>query len=249
MHFHHFIQKSISFRWVIFPLKFSSLFYTLSTDVTDPITYEQLKAGTINLGSYITVFESAKANLLRTEPKFFTGRRFKIVRFIYRDFEYNLISLRILESKVSTDFQLGTNLTLGLPNAFNDYTLKFTQLALVSDADLDYILTWTEATRLVIADNSNAVVRLLWRVDDMRALNNLKFLGLTVQKANLERMRLEPFMQTLDTVKHMEFVFDRDISKQEMEAFLAEQIIPKAFERINGANDKVASYERLSKTH
>lgn len=112
----------------------------LSSEVNDPITYEQLKSGEIEVGSYVTVFSSAKADIFFTEPKFFTAPSYKEVKFIDNDRTFNAVTMNIPEKKVTTDFQLGTDLTLGLPDNFTDYTLQFWKLALVSDADFNVLL-------------------------------------------------------------------------------------------------------------
>lgn len=103
---------------------------------------------------------------------------------------------------------------------------------MISKADLDYIFTWTNATKMTIIDNSNVALRLFRRGDELRAFDKLTFLKVYIPSMSMERIRLRSFFENLPSLTRIEFVFyNYGTSNQETEEFLAEQFIPREFKR------------------
>lgn len=146
---------------------------------------------------------------------------------------------------MTASFLEGFDLLLGIPSDFETFNLKFDMLAVVTGADLDYMMTWTNANHLVIDDKCNAALGLLHRIDQMAAMKKLTNLKLNIRKNSVERMRLNPFFRYLPSLVSFVIVFDKKFSAQAKSEFFAAQEIPDSFKMIQLIDRVTVRFEKL----
>lgn len=202
---------------------------TTSVVISLPKDLASFKGGNIHSATTFVKVEQSASPTLMDQPKYFSGAANKQIEFVETDFRGNRVTLHPLDRKVTTKYRMGHDLTLGLPADLQKYELTFDFLAELTTADLDYIVTWTNATELTVDDHCDAALGLLRRIDAMSAMVNLSYLQLNVGPNVLERLRLRPFFRNLPGLKRIEFNFSKGISDDDIRAFMKRQDIPKGF--------------------
>lgn len=218
-----------------------TLAYTIDT-AADFVAFQKKEIG-FNVTA-VDIVQSAHLDLMQT-PKLFAEHDNNAIIFIESDFRNNRVEMYTQQRKIfANSYRMGDGLTLGLPHNYSDYHLQFADYAAVSAADLDQIVSWTEAVRLRIDDSCSVALGLLRRAGQLQAMTKLTHLTLNVAKSSLPRMRLRPFFRSLVSLESAEFRFERTLTEGEVAAFLAEQTIPKEFKRVVSASNYVALYRR-----
>lgn len=179
------------------------------------------------------------------QPKNFSNARNDEITFHEVDVRFNKVVLRPKAREVDAYFNMGLNLTLGLPADFKVYHLNFWYVSALTHHDLDYIVTWQNAASIIIDDGAGAALGLLQRIGAMQAMDSLSFLKLQINEHSMGQMELGPFFRNIPSLKRIEFTFERIIPEQVVRKFLDEQDIPSEFLKVDSPNYFHAFYTKM----
>lgn len=178
------------------------------------------------------------------EPKHFSNHTNDEIEFYESDFRSNAITLRPAQKRVQAEFLEGSDLLLGIPNDFENYYIVYHMLAVVTEADLDYMVTWTNANSLVIDDKCNVALGLLRRIDQMAAMKKLTYLQLNIHTLSTDRMHLRPFFRHLPSLRNFLIIFDEKFTGKARNDFLAAQEIPDTFKMVQLNDRKTVRFDK-----
>lgn len=95
----------------------------------------------------------------------------------------------------------GGNFTFGIPSNYRVYSLKFDRAARIIVEDVDNILQWKNATTLNLLDNNDLAFDLMQRIDEMRKLQYLEQLELSIPRTLYNDFNIQLFMFELPGLK------------------------------------------------
>lgn len=156
-----------------------------------------------------------------------------MIRFRDVDYKRNIINLYPVDKKVRCDFQIGVNLTLGLPRDFECYHIDFGLAGIACLGDIDTILSWKNCKELGIFDQCNIAYKLFQRIDELKQLNDLEVLHLRIDEKSLEDIELMKFFAIFPKLQRIEFEY-YNIEESKLETFLGKKKLwtLEEFERI-----------------
>lgn len=184
---------------VSFKMSLFSLF------IGNPTKYTQFKRGEIG-NDYDSVYIEAGAhpNIL-AEVSHFANASNRMIRFRDVDYKRNIIILYPNEKKVRCNFQIGDQLTLGLPTDFEYYDIDFGWAGVACLDDIETILSWKNAKELKITDRCHIAYKLRQRIDELRQMKYLEVLHLRINAKNFENIELEAFFGNFTKLQRIEF--------------------------------------------
>lgn len=71
--------------------------------------------------------------------------------------------------------------------------------------EIDYMLTWTKAERLLIADRWNVASEFSRRIDELKKLKNLGLLELSIQNSTYKDVNIVEFLKHLPSLQVANF--------------------------------------------
>lgn len=163
---------------------------------------------------------------------FWEAKHYKKLNFRERSIGISNVEFNPTERSVVAKFYSGHNLTLDLPNNYESYKLEFEQSAITTDADIEYISTWTNAKSLEIFDNIDVAFDLLERIDELKTLTKLESLKLHLHRYSLLQKDFSPFFNTFPKLKFIQFTFDEATSVKIVKRFVRGLKIPKKFKPV-----------------
>lgn len=192
-------------------------------EITTPEQFEQLKSGQIGANyTKVLITHGAHPHVL-LQPKEFAAAKFGQMTFA--DEHDSQITIMPPFKSVFSIFNMGSNLTLGIPANYNAFLLFFNPGATLSSFDYDYMFTWKLAERLTLSMESDVTYELLQRIDDMRGMKQLKSLALAIHRRSYKTIQVKPFLKKLRSLKFV-FLEPKGLSEEEMDEFAANQHIP-----------------------
>lgn len=137
-------------------------------------------------------------------------------------------------------FQTATNATLGLPANYKGYELLFGNAVDVSTNEIDYILTWESAERLLIFDRSNIAYVLSQRIT-YKTFRNLGLLELNIQRDTYKIIDVNVFLRNMRSLKVANFRASA-LTQEEFDEFVRWQKVPGGWKL--SVNPKWISYQK-----
>lgn len=236
------VPSIISF---LFFLHHRHFYHSSNSIITDPATYRRFKQREIyTLDESIRIEQSAHPDIL-SEVKYFLNASNHRIQFVETETRQNEIELNPLVGGILAFFEAGQNLTVNIPNGLKSYYLRLRSSATLTDTDLDYIVTWTKATRLLIFDGDVAALGLYKRVEALRTIEDLRVLYLFLPRIALEHITFEPFFRNLERLQHIEFYFEESILLGEIEEFVDQQVIPDDFYRGPTISPQSVAFDKM----
>lgn len=159
------------------------------------------------------------------------------------DFFSNYIHLYTQDRHAVGLFTESFDLLAGFPVNYDSYRLEFTKNAVLSDRDLDVILSWKTVEQLNIAEDSGIIEKLYKRMDQFKELRNLEVLKLTIHPYSVDRITFKPFFENFPQLRRIDFRFVR-FAPLAIENFLNAQIIPDNFRKIVAVDASSVAYLR-----
>lgn len=124
---------------------------------------------------------------------------------------------------MDASFSTGENLTLGLPDNYNEYNIVYYNKTIATNADIDYMLQWKSAVRLEIWGVPSISWALSKRIDEMRDMKHLQRLAFNIN-AKDRILDVRPFLEKLPSLKSVSF-YGPSMTDVELEAFVHSQNI------------------------
>lgn len=121
------------------------------------------------------------------------------------------------------------NTTHAMPSFYKHYQYKLARNARLENRSLDQLLTFAQAERIIILDGGDVAPRLLRRMPQWEQLKSLRHLALGVGKATWSELLIRPFLTRLPSLQQFSLNL-ANLSVDEVNAFLANQTIPTAWE-------------------
>lgn len=124
--------------------------------------------------------------------------------------------------------------TLHLPLNYTGYEVFYGAGIAVSSTEIDYILSWTTAERLLIADRSDVAYDLYKRIGDFQRFKHLRQLGLTIHRQSYKKIDVSVFLNSLPALARAHFRATA-LTKEEFDEFVRQQLPPVEWKsKING---------------
>lgn len=188
--------------------------------IVTPVQYEQFKSGDIGKGYDVVRIESTAHPHILLEPKYFWNASSREIHF--SDADGNRIALYPKWQAVLTFLRSGENLTLGIPTNYKDYRIMSVNEAKISLSDLDNILQWKNAIRLDISDRSDVPYLLSQRINELKAMEQLKLISLYIDRNSFQRLCVKPFLVELKSVESVNFLTG-SLDENEFQDFVTRQ--------------------------
>lgn len=189
--------------------------------------YAKLKAGNfpVSKSDTFNIREDAVENLL-WHPKEFANSPYYRLMFI--DDDANSITLQPHEKRLSGSIAIYYELILGTPADYAEYKLSFAHDMDVCMKNIEYILQLTNATKLSITENSGAAFEMQKRPNRLKNLAKLEVIDLSIAEAVYMRLRIQPFIDALGSLKTAIFTA-YSISAEQFDVFVKSQTIPSGW--------------------
>lgn len=152
----------------------------------------------------------------------------QLAEMTFQDGENNAIVIMPPFKNVFGSFNVGANLTAGIPTSYTNYLLFFGDNVNVTATDLDYMFQWTAATQLAISDERDVAYQLSERLDGMRAMKRLKSLTLDIHRDAYKKLRIRGFLKRLPSLRHG-FFEPKRLTEAEVEEFVRNQDVPMSW--------------------
>lgn len=212
-----------------------------SLKITNADQYAKFKVGTIG-AEYDVIRISPEAHLAPLmEPKHYASSSY--YKIVFTDRNGNAINLFPRNKGVVVEIASSGHIPINIPDDYDEYKYVYLEGAVFPDDHLEHILACKNTTFLYILDFVDVVYRLLNRIDDLKALQNLDFLKLNINPANLSQITLSTFLEQLPSLRAARFIF-HDL--EDIESYLKMQTIPRQWERHGDAVD-TANFHRCLK--
>lgn len=121
-------------------------------------------------------------------------------------------------------FFQGSDLTLGIPHQYVDYSIDFGKDTEITDADLKYIFTWENVINLRLSGGKQLAQKLSNEFMNLLKFKQLRRLSIDIQRDSYINFTVNPFL-TSSTLR--EATFDgQGITQSEFDIFVQNQYIP-----------------------
>lgn len=177
--------------------------------------------------------------------KYFVNASNTIIEFVETESRFNKIKLSPSVGGIEGTFVSGQDLIFNVPDSLKNYVLSFSPSASFTDRHLDYILTWTNARVLVIADQDVAALGLYKRIERLQAIKDLRSVQLNFPRIALEHITFEPFFRHIENLQYIQFHFERSVLLDEIEDFVDQQVIPDDFFRAETFSPFIVAFMKL----
>lgn len=189
--------------------------------ITTPDQYESFK-NEANTPSDVSIcIESTAHPNILSEVNHFLNSNAAEIRFI--DVRGNKISILPKIKKAIGSFYSGGNNLLKMPTSYRQYDVRIDGSAMATQADINAILQWKSAEKILLIDQGDILFKLMLRVDELSNLHNLEELTLKIHQQSFESLYLHDFLYKLHGLKKIEFVADSSMTEYELNEFVAQQ--------------------------
>lgn len=147
---------------------------------------------------------------------------------MFIDDDANSITLQPHEKRLSGSIAIYYELILGTPADYAEYKLSFAHDMDVCMKNIEYILQLTNATKLSITENSGAAFEMQKRPNRLKNLAKLEVIDLSIAEAVYMRLRIQPFIDALGSLKTAIFTA-YSISAEQFDVFVKSQTIPSGW--------------------
>lgn len=120
----------------------------------------------------------------------------------FQDTKKNTIHISPKTKVLNAFFRFGHQMTLNLPSDYLEYNIVFNKVE-ITEADMDYILQWRQATSLIVYDQSDFIYKLSQRIDEFKEFKDLKSFSFDLQLESYEKFKLQSILngpQSLESV-------------------------------------------------
>lgn len=193
-----------------------------SFNVETPEEYRQLMNGQLAGDfQFIDIAQSAGGQLLDVFkiPSIQKYRFISIIDKYNNAMNYSPQSYRSVNGR----FVQGESLLAILPRDCMKYEISLGSDVIITTADIDAMLTWSEATRINIADSDNLAYDLSQRIHEMGQKWLIEGLSLTVQRHSYKQLDVVKILKKLLLLGPVYFKAAPDMTDAEMEEFAANQ--------------------------
>lgn len=154
----------------------------------------------------------------------------------------NEITINPHKQEIQAVFMSGENLTLRIPSNYRVYSVKFDGAALVKVEDVDNILQWKNATTMNLLDNNDLAFDLMQRIEEMREIQYLEQLELSIPRTLYSNFEIQLFLYKLPTLKKVTLKATH-LTDDEYVEFFDKQICLGGWSRISTYHKII--YEKL----
>lgn len=208
-----------------------------SLDISDPIEYTKLKSGEIGQNvDIINIQPGAHPTPLHESIHFANATNFKISFFDGS----NRITLFPRNQGVLVAHH--QNMSFSIPNNYKEYEYFIESQSILSEDEVDFLATLTQATSFICHDMGDLMIRFKHRIEQWDNLKNLQFLQLTVSKRFLWGSLFNAYLRFMPALRAASFVFE-NMTPKEIEKFVKKQGIPNEWKR-HGSVKNVVSYHK-----
>lgn len=123
------------------------------------------------------------------------------------------------------------NAILNLPPNYTGYEVFLGKETTITSHEIDYILTWTNAERLLLGDRGNLAYELFKRIDELQAFKHLYKFELTIQRSSYQHINLIEFVKKLPLLKIAHFRAT-SLSPEEFNEFIHKQKAPEGWKMV-----------------
>lgn len=140
------------------------------------------------------------------------------------DEQHSFISISPRDRSVNALFVQGSDLTLGIPHQYVDYSIEFAKDTQVTDADLAHIFSWENVINLHLSGGNQLAQRLANNFVNLLKLKQLRRLSIDVQRDSYINFSVNPFL-TAPALR--EATFDgASVTQSEFDIFVQNQYLP-----------------------
>lgn len=122
-------------------------------------------------------------------------------------------------------FECGEHLTLGMPDTYLNYYVRFRSTAIATSADIDNVLQWTQAKQLVLLDEGDLALQLSKRTKEMKAMKDLTELTISIHTS----LRVDTFLRHIPKLQLLTLSVDA-LRKHGVDDFLKMQRFPRGWQ-------------------
>lgn len=191
---------------------------------------ELIKSPEITENTVVAIKSTAHPNILSLPAIF--ANHYDIYRIIFTDEHNNCVIMEPRRKTVEATFWSGGNLTLGLPTDYESYRIRvYTERAIITDADLDFIAHLKNARSLRITaadnvDNFDVASRLLKRVDVLKTMPKLLDLMVSIFPNTFKGLSVKALLEESQSLRLFTLDVERRFSQEEIGEIVESVAVP-----------------------
>lgn len=210
------------------PISFSSLHPPNRLIIKTPEQYKQLENGEISHEYDTIIIEASAHPNVFSLPKHYWNAPWSSMFFVNGKDRIHLFTRwKEVWAKLITN----GHPILNLPHNYTGYEVFLGKETTITSHEIDYILTWTNAERLLLGDRSNVAYELYKRIDALKAFDHLYKLELTIQRNSYNHINLIEFLKNLHSLKIAHFRAT-SLSTEQFSEFIHKQRVPKGWKMV-----------------
>lgn len=186
--------------------------------IDTPELYQNFVSGLIGSGyQAIFILPGSHPNIMSL-PKLFSGNT-SYDSFRFEDEYDNVVTVDTI-GVVKAKLKNGKNLTLGLPNDYEQYHISIFNTTLLSTHDYDYIIQWKNVVYLELLDNTNDIAYDLFeRVAELKYWKKLLTFKVKLQVTSYQKLEVATFLKQIPSILLLDFEIKGTLSSPQATQF------------------------------
>lgn len=189
--------------------------------ITTPDQYELFKNEANTPGDVSIHIESTAHHNILSEVNYFLNSN--AAEICFTDIRGNKISIIPKIKKAIGSFYTGGNNLLKMPTSYTKYEVRICGSATATPADINAILQWKSAEKILLIDQGEALFQLVLRVEELRNIHTLEVLTLGIHQHSYKSLYLHDFLYKMHGLKMIMFVADENMNEYEVNEFAVQQ--------------------------